>query len=116
MLTLLKAQESPHARLICFPHAGGSSTAFRAWELPEHMELWAVQPPGRGPRFAEPEIESLEALCEAIVDALRPTLDEGVPYCFFGHSFGCVVAVEVSHRLAERGLRAPRRTVAPCHR
>jgi surfactin synthase thioesterase subunit len=107
MLVLLRAQENPSARLICFPHAGGSASAFHAWVLPDEFEVWAVQPPGRGPRFAEQEISVLDLLRDEIIEALRPTIDNGVPFVFFGHSFGSLVAFEVARALSDRSLTLP---------
>lgn len=60
-------------RLICFPHAGGSSFFFREWRkgLPE-FEVHAVCYPGRADRFGEPVATDLVAMAEEI--ALGPTL------------------------------------------
>ena len=107
MLSCIKSQESAVARLIAFPHAGGSASAYREWELPAEFELWAVQPAGRGARFSEAAAPGLRELCDGIVEALRPTIDAGMPYAFFGHSFGCIVAVEVARTIADRALAPP---------
>ena len=57
-------------RLILFPHAGGSASAFRTWEMPQEFEVYGVQLPGRGPRRGEPACTSLAELVDAVVEAL----------------------------------------------
>ena len=92
-------------QLICFPHAGGSASSYNAWaSLPDIIEVWVVQPPGRGARAAEPAFESLVSYAEAVVDALQPLHG---PLAFFGHSFGSLVALKAAQTLHSRGLPLP---------
>ncbi|MFF5142332.1 thioesterase II family protein [Streptomyces sp. NPDC013157] len=89
-------------RLFCFPYGGGAASAFRGWaeELPDSVELVAVQYPGRQDRFGDPSPTGIPELAEEIVRALGPRFD--VPTAFFGHSMGGVVAYEVARRLRPR--------------
>ena len=109
LTTLTPSSDQPHVRLVAFPHAGGSASTFRDWprELPPTISLCAVQYPGRGPRHAEVACANLEQLCDSVIDALLPTLDCGLPFAFFGHSFGSIVASEVARELAARHLPVP---------
>ena len=92
-------------QLICFPHAGGSASSYNTWtSLPDIIEVWVVQPPGRGARAAEPAFESLASYAEAVVDALQPLHG---PLAFFGHSFGSLVALKAAQTLHSRGLPLP---------
>jgi surfactin synthase thioesterase subunit len=50
-------------------------------------------------------LTNMEAVVEAIVQAIRPRLD--VPCVFFGHSFGALVAYEVALSLHRHQLPAP---------
>ena len=100
-------------RLICFPHAGGSASSYHAWvSLQDIIEVWVVQPPGRGARAAEPAFESLAAYAEAVVDALQ--LLHG-PLAFFGHSFGSLVALKAAQTLHSRGLPLPLMLAVSAH-
>lgn len=96
-------------RLFCFPFAGGSASAFRSWPdtLGNHIEVVAIQPPGREGRFSEPPLREIDAALVCIRDAIRPLLDR--PYAFFGHSLGSILAFETARLLRRDGLPQPRR-------
>ena len=95
------------ARLFCFPHAGVGASVFRQWPagLPVELEICAVQLPGRANRLREPAVASIPALVDALVHAMTPHLD--IPFAFFGHSMGAVLAFEVAQQLASRGPQHP---------
>ncbi|MGW9246614.1 thioesterase II family protein [Streptomyces badius] len=102
---------SPRARLICFPHAGGTASYFRDWArlVPPDIDVRAVRYPGREDRLADSFAETMEELAEALTSAVEPLLDR--PVAFFGHSMGASVAYEVAARLHAR--RAPSYAPAP---
>jgi surfactin synthase thioesterase subunit len=96
--------------LFCFPFAGGSASFYRAWHtgLPPWIEVWAVQPPGRETRYAEPPLTSL---ADYVSTALRlvTSVTGDRPYAFFGHSLGALVAYEMTLRLGASAWRSPER-------
>ena len=94
-----KPDSHPRLRLFCFPYAGAGATIYRGWEnyVPPGVEMYAVQPPGRGSRFREPAIDRMESLVAAVADAMQPFLD--VPIALFGHSVGGFASFEMTHRL-----------------
>jgi surfactin synthase thioesterase subunit len=94
-------------RLICFPHAGGSATAYfrLSGELTPRLETLAVQYPGRQDRRREPCLLSIAELADRVVAALRPWTDP--PYALFGHSMGSILAYEVALRLQAGTGAAP---------
>jgi surfactin synthase thioesterase subunit len=91
---------------VCFPHAGGSASAYRSWTalLPDDVELLSAQYPGRQDRLAEPCLVEMDQLADAVCTALAPSLD--LPVALFGHSMGASLAHEVALRL-ERAGAAP---------
>ncbi len=95
------------ARLFCFPPAGVGASAYRLWHrtLPEGLDVCAVQPPGRESRLRDPPIPSIPGLVNALLPALQPHLD--LPFAFFGHSMGAVVASEVARALMSQGGPTP---------
>lgn len=94
-------------RLFCFPCAGHGAAMYRSWQaaLGADVDLWPVQPPGRGTRLREAAFDSVPELVEALLPALFPLLDR--PYAFFGHSYGATVAAFTALAVAEAGARAP---------
>jgi len=87
-------------RLFCFPYAGGGASIYRGWEnyLPAGVEVWPVQPPGRGSRFKEPALATMDSLVAATATAIEPFLD--LPIALFGHSVGAMASFELAHLLA----------------
>ncbi|NKZ06463.1 thioesterase II family protein [Actinomadura latina] len=95
----LRVQDVPRLRLVCFPHAGGAAGFFRTWgaRLPDGVELYGVQYPGRQDRLREPCAETVDDIAEPVAAVLEP-LGE-VPLALFGHSMGAAVAHETARRL-----------------
>jgi len=95
------------ARLVCFPHAGGSATYFFpvSAALAPEFEVLAVQYPGRQDRRSDPFIDTIDKLADRIHEALLPVIKP--PFAFFGHSMGASLAFEVARRLEERDDLVP---------
>lgn len=94
-------------RLFCFPYAGGSAASYAHWQaaLPERVEVCALQLPGRGSRFHEAPAASLPALVDALADVVA---GQGtLPFAFFGHSLGGLLAFETARRLRTLGAPQP---------
>ncbi len=87
-------------RLFCFPYAGGGATTYRPWvdEMPPEIEVCPVQLPGREQRMREKPFTRVAPLVEALAAGLAPLLDD-LPFAFFGHSMGAIIAFELAHRL-----------------
>jgi surfactin synthase thioesterase subunit len=95
------------ARLFCFPFAGGSAAVFAGWEkkLGPEIEVWAAQPRGRGMRFSEPLHQSVAEMVQDYLQVLHAYLD--LPFAFYGHSFGALLALELTQQLWVDGLPLP---------
>ncbi|MEV6233294.1 alpha/beta fold hydrolase [Saccharopolyspora shandongensis] len=107
-----KPLSDSRARLVCFPHAGGSASYFLrlARRLVPAVETLSVQYPGRQERRREPFCTSISELADGIFEALLPQLVE--PYAFFGHSMGSILAFEVARRFERSAGSAPVRIFA----
>ena len=94
-------------RLFCFRHAGGGASAYHQWPdlLPEWVDVAPVQPPGREQRIAEPPIDDLARLIEALAGGLADQIE--TPYAFFGHSLGALVAYELARARINQDLPGP---------
>lgn len=102
-----RPQLAARLRLFCLPHAGGSATVYRQWatSVAPFVDVCAVEYPGRGTRFREPLFRELRPLVEALADGITPALD--LPFAFFGHSLGSLVAFELARTLRRRQRREP---------
>jgi medium-chain acyl-[acyl-carrier-protein] hydrolase len=105
---LVRTRE-PHRRLrlFCFPYAGGNAFNFMPWQaqLEPGIEVCAVQLPGRGSRLAEPPFASVQALLKAVAPVVAAQAD--LPFAFFGHSLGALIAFELTRYLRLHGLGGP---------
>jgi medium-chain acyl-[acyl-carrier-protein] hydrolase len=107
----LQPRPGARLRLFCFPHSGGGGTAFRGWsEALPSVEVCAFVPPGREARLREPSLTRLEPLVEACVEEIARRAD--LPFAFYGHSLGALVAFEAARALRRRGAPLPRHLFA----
>ncbi|MBC3840127.1 thioesterase [Streptacidiphilus sp. 4-A2] len=102
---------SPEARsrLICFPHAGSSASAYLPLveRLAPRVDVLVVQYPGRMDRGREPLPGSLTGLAGILAGLVSAGTDPR-PLALYGYSMGATVAYEVARRL-ERTAAAPAR-------
>lgn len=115
---ILRHKQNPQARLrlFCFPYAGGGASLFRPWAdalLPE-VEVCPIQFPGREHRLAEPAYTRMDALVQALAEAIYPYLDR--PFAFFGHSMGGLICFELARQLRRMYDRHPVRLYIAAHR
>ncbi len=94
---------SSRLRLFCFPSAGGGVAMLHAWlrGLPSSIQVCPLQLPGRENRWQEPPLNRLPPLITHLADAIEPLLN--VPFAFFGHSLGALIAFELARELRRRG-------------
>lgn len=103
-----RRHEAPF-KLIAFPYGGASYPVFAGWSdlLSPAIELWAVCPPGRGPRLNKASFTELTPMVDAAYDWVSPLLD--TEYFFLGHSLGSLVAFELTRKIRRGGGRLPNR-------
>lgn len=112
-LRRLSTTDRPRARLVCFPHAGGSANFyFRFARRFTDLEVRGVQYPGRQDRRHERARDSIQELAGEIA-ALMGEQDD-LPVVLLGNSMGALVAFEVALRL--EALGNPPRSLFACGR
>lgn len=94
-------------RFICLPYAGGGAHTYLSWgkELPDNVELIAVQPPGRGTHTSVNPYTDMASLVQGLLTEIVPLLDR--PYVILGHSLGSKVAFELLNQLSLHRHRLP---------
>jgi medium-chain acyl-[acyl-carrier-protein] hydrolase len=94
-------------RLFCFPYAGGGSSIFRSWadDLSPEIEVCPVLLPGKDDRLLELPFTQFWHLIETLAQVLQPYLE--VPFAFFGHSMGGLVAFELARELRRKNAPSP---------
>ncbi|CAL9363103.1 alpha/beta fold hydrolase [Streptomyces sp. Tu 3180] len=109
----LRGAGAPRARVLFFPHAGGTAAFYApfARRFPEGYDVAAVQYPGRQERMGEPFVTTVEGLADRLVPSLRRRAAEPVPLVLVGHSMGASVAFESMLRLGRDRLTAHCRLV-----
>jgi medium-chain acyl-[acyl-carrier-protein] hydrolase len=94
-------------RLFCFPYAGGGASIYRKWagSLHDDVELCAMQLPGREDRLSEPPCARLSEMIPRVIEQLSPYTD--LPFAFFGHSLGALIAFELTRTLRDAWVTQP---------
>lgn len=98
--------------LFCFCYAGGNAAVFNHWQSLVHpaIEICAIQLPGRGSRFHETPIAAMSELIPALADVIAR--QGPLPFAFFGHSMGALLAFEVARHYQLLGYSMPRHLIA----
>lgn len=98
-------------RLFLFPPAGGDVSTYLHWEdlLPDFVEVCFIKLPGRGMRISEPAIDNLDELTEKLLAEIEKYID--LPFVFFGHSMGGLVAYGLAQKMQERNMKLPKKLI-----
>jgi acyl transferase domain-containing protein/surfactin synthase thioesterase subunit len=102
-------QPNPRAkvRLFCIPYGVIGGSLFREWskKLPDYIDVWPIQFPGKENRMNEKPIDNIREAVDALEEVFSPALD--LPYAFYGHSIGALIAFRFAYRLWERHANKP---------
>ncbi len=103
----IKPNPAAIIRLFCFPHAGGSSMTYRGWGkvLSSKIEICPVNLPGRYKRIHEAPYDRISPLIDALAKEFQ--LFQELPFAFFGHSMGALIAFELARRLRREKQPGP---------
>ena len=108
-------------RLYCFSYAGGNARSYLPWQagLGGGIEVCAIELPGRGARFGERLYQAMPTLIADLNQVIAQSDD--IPFAFFGHSLGALVAFELARHRQRSGGPLPHHLfvsgcAAPQHR
>lgn len=96
-------------RLLLLPFAGGSAQTYRGLlpHLPAWIEPLAPELPGRGTRFRDKLVGTIEQLADDVFARLRDRLAGGPRWAVLGHSMGALLAYEIARRAGREGWAEP---------
>jgi medium-chain acyl-[acyl-carrier-protein] hydrolase len=113
---VIRPRPRPHAtmRLLCVPWAGGGASSYSPWAdlLPDHVELCAIQLPGRENRLRDTPYVRLSDLIHELSGAIAPEISTA--YALFGYSLGGLIAFELARHLTDMGKSPAHLFVAAC--
>lgn len=89
------------AALICIPPAGSGASFFRKWR--SALPVVPLRLPGRESRLPDPSPARLPWLADELLPQLEEASAGYRDIVLLGHSFGAMVAFELSHALARAG-------------
>jgi surfactin synthase thioesterase subunit len=104
---ILAHSKDAKLRLFCFPHAGAGVAPYFAWAklLSSDIEVVGIQLPGRENRISEPPLSSIDDVVSMLAIELEDFLD--LPFAFFGHSMGALIAFELIRHARRQGRPEP---------
>lgn len=102
-----KTQPNAKVRLFCFPYGGAGASIYNNWQrsLPETIEICPIQLPGRENRMNEQITTDIALLINNLAEHLKNEFN--LPFAFFGHSFGALIAFELIRYLRKCQLPLP---------
>jgi len=109
-LKVLKHVPSPRFKLFCFPHVGSDPSSYVKWPkiLSDDVELIVIHLPGHVGRIHEPLLTSVSDIVVEVMKALDNNLENNIPFVFFGHSLGSIIAYEVCQELQKNRKPLPK--------
>lgn len=98
--------ETIRMRIVFFGFAGGTVTALHsiAEALPDWIEVWGAEYPGRGMRWRENPLSTVDALLDDLQAGLSLLAD--LPFAVLGYSMGAHIAYRLALRAHFATLRA----------
>jgi surfactin synthase thioesterase subunit len=114
-LRKFSGRPQPLIRLVCFTWCGAGASVYRRFAagLPDHIELLAVQLPGREDVFGEKKLRRMAEVIDHALPDIAAVFDR--PLFLFGHSMGALVAHEMALALKARTGREPHGLIVSGH-
>ncbi len=94
--------------LFCLPYAGGNSFAYQKLGsyLGENITPIALDLPGHGLRFNEPQLETLDQMADYLLGEIENKIGDST-WALFGHSMGGMLAYLVAYKAQTKLLHQP---------
>lgn len=91
--------------LFCIPFAGGNKTLYYPMKnnLPSHIQFKPLELPGRGERFIEPALDSIDDMVDDLINQIIKEKPE--EFILLGYSLGTILAYELYYKLDQLDYR-----------
>jgi cytochrome P450/surfactin synthase thioesterase subunit len=98
--------------VVGFHHAGGSALSLASCprNLPGDIAFLRAELPGRNPVSGAAPAREIAAILPDLIAAMRAyvlDIERPLPFAFYGHSLGALIAFELTRELREQGLTLP---------
>jgi surfactin synthase thioesterase subunit len=99
----------PEITLYCLPFAGGNAFSYRHFQahLADAIQVIALELPGRGKRFKEPLLTTMEAMIVDMFLQIQKGITPNNPYAIYGHSMGALLGYELTRYILYANLPPP---------
>ncbi|TXC81944.1 thioesterase II family protein [Luteibaculum oceani] len=96
-------------KIICLPFAGASKYAYNQFNNMGvgSLDFIGLDLPGRGMRFNEPLLRSIDEMTHDLYNQILPFTNE--PYYLFGHSMGAILGQRICEKLHELDKPLPKK-------
>lgn len=103
-------------QMFALPYAGGSASIYSDWEskLKPEVELCPIEYAGHASRFCDPFYTSIEEAAEDISELIIK--QQKGDYIIYGHSMGCLVALETAFILEKKKAKLPKAIIVAATR
>lgn len=103
-------------QMFALPYAGGSASIYSDWEskLKPEVELCPIEYAGHASRFCDPFYSSIEEAAEDISELIIK--QQKGDYVIYGHSMGCLVALELAFVLKKKNAKLPKAIIVAATR
>jgi medium-chain acyl-[acyl-carrier-protein] hydrolase len=95
-------------RFFFFPFSGGTAQVFKPFAalLPPDAGCYSLELPGRGRRFCDEPYGSITEIVNEAISTISPLIGN-LPYYFFGHSLGAMIAFELAREMRRKKIALP---------
>ena len=103
-------------QMFALPYAGGSASIYNDWvsKLKPSINVCPIEYAGHGSRFCEDFYLSIEDAADDISEMIKSQQEED--YVIYGHSMGCLVALETAFVLSRKNAVMPKAIIVAATR